>query len=318
MSTAISNGAVATPTAPAPEMLGLPPVEISSEMSYPTQYVDVLGSQIAYVEAGEGDPILFLHGNPTSKYLWRNIMPWLESQGRVIAPDLIGMGESDKPDIGYTFVEHAKYVAGFIEKLDLKNITLVIHDWGSGLGFDYAARNPANVKRIAFMEAIVMPAAPGSFAQMPPQMAELFRNMRTPGIGEELVINQNMFVEHILPGSVVRELSAAEMEAYRRPYTEPSARKPVWVWPNQVPIDGEPADVVAIVENYNQWLLGADLPKLHIYVSPGALNPPEAVAFLQQKLTNYETVYVGQGLHFLQEDHPEAIGRAISDWVRRH
>lgn len=318
MSTASNNGAVATPTAPTLETFGLLPVEISSTMPYPTRYVEVLGSQIAYVEAGEGDPILFLHGNPTSKYLWRNIMPWLESQGRVIAPDLIGMGESDKPDIGYTFADHARYVEGFIEARGLRDITLVIHDWGSGLGFDYAARNPDNVKRIAFMEAIVMPAAPGTFAQMPPQMAELFRTMRTPGVGEELVINQNMFVEQILPGSVVRALSDAEMDAYRRPYLEASARKPVWVWPNQVPIDGVPADVVAIVENYNQWLRQSDLPKLHIYVSPGALNPPEAVGFLQQKLTNYETVYVGQGLHFLQEDHPEAIGRAISDWVRRN
>ncbi|MBV7327255.1 haloalkane dehalogenase [Chloroflexi bacterium TSY] len=298
-------------------LFNVPRVEISAEIPYETQFVEVNGSQMAYVEAGEGDPILFLHGNPTSKYLWRNIMPWLENQGRVIAPDLIGMGESDKPDIGYTFAEHSEYIDGFIEALALENITLVIHDWGSGLGFDYAQRNPENVQGIAFMEAVVAPAMPTTFEAMPPDLAEFFQTMRTEGIGEELILNQNMFVEQMLPGAVARGLTDAEMEHYRAPYPDPASRTPTLVWPRQVPIDGEPADVVERVDTYNAWLMTSDLPKLHVYVSPGALNPPELVAFLQQNLSNYETVYVGQGIHFIQEDHPEAIGRAISDWYRR-
>ena len=298
-------------------LFNVPPIEISAEMPYETQFIEVLGSQMAYVEAGEGEPILFLHGNPTSKYLWRNVMPWLENQGRVIAPDLIGMGESDKPEIGYTFAEHSEYIDGFIEALALENITLVIHDWGSGLGFDYAHRNPENVKGIAFMEAVVAPAMPTSFETMPPNLAEFFQTMRTEGVGEELILNQNMFVEQVLPGAVARGLTAAEMEHYRAPYPDPNSRMPTLVWPRQIPIDGEPADVVGRVNAYNEWLMTSDLPKLHVYVSPGALNPPEMVAFLSQQLINYETVFVGQGLHFIQEDHPEAIGRAISDWYRR-
>lgn len=298
-------------------LFNIPPVEISTEMPYETQFVAVNGSQIAYVEAGEGDPILFLHGNPTSKYLWRNIMPWLENQGRVIAPDLIGMGESDKPEIGYTFAEHSEFIDGFINTLGLENITLVIHDWGSGLGFDYARRNPENIKGIAFMEAMVAPAMPASFEAMPPELAEFFQAMRTEGVGEELVLNQNMFVEQVLPGSVARGLTEAEMVVYRAPYPDAESRTPVLVWPRQVPIDGEPADVVERVNAYNAWLMTSELPKLHLYVSPGALNPPQAVAFLQQTMSNYEAVYVGQGIHFIQEDHPEAIGRNIADWYRR-
>lgn len=290
---------------------------MSATTSYTTRFVEVNGSQMAYVEAGQGDPILFLHGNPTSKYLWRNIMPWLEEQGRVIAPDLIGMGESAKPDIGYTFAEHSIYVDGFIDALDLEQITLVVHDWGSGLGFDYAYRNPGNVQGIAFMEAMITPTVPMSFATAPANLAEFFQALRTEGVGEELILDQNIFVEQALPSSIVRELSETEMEVYREPYANRESRKPTLVWPRQVPIDGEPADVVERVNTYNEWLLHNDLPKLHLYVSPGALNPPEAIAFLQQHMANYEAIYVGHGLHFFQEDHPEAIGRNISDWYCR-
>ena len=293
-------------------------VEISAEMPYQTQFVEVKGSKMAYVEAGSGDPILFLHGNPTSKYLWRNIMPWLEDQGRVIALDLIGMGESDKPEIGYTFAEHSEYLDGFINTLGLENITLVIHDWGSGLGFDYANRNRDNVKAIAFMEAAIVPAFPPSLDALPPQQAQFMEAIRTEGRGEEIVLNRNMFVEMMLPRAVVRGLTDAEMAVYRAPYPDPKSRIPVLVWPRQIPVDGEPADVAARVDAYNSWFLTSQLPKLHIYVSPGVLNTPEAVAYLQkQSVANYEAVYVGRGLHFIQEDHPEAIGRNISDWYRR-
>ena len=290
---------------------------MSTTTSYTTRFVEVNGSQMAYVEAGKGDPILFLHGNPTSKYLWRNVMPWLEEQGHVIAPDLIGMGESDKPDIGYTFAEHSTYVDGFISALGLEQITLVVHDWGSGLGFDYACRNPENVKGIAFMEAMITPAIPISLATAPARLVESIQLLRTEGKSEELILDQNVLIEQTLPGDVVRELSETEMAIYRAPYLNRESRKPLLVWPRQVPIDGEPADVVERVNAYNEWLLHSNLPKLHIYVTPGAANPPETVAFLQQHMANYEAIYVGHGQHFFQEDHPEAIGRNISDWYRR-
>ncbi|MCH8080663.1 MAG: haloalkane dehalogenase [Proteobacteria bacterium] len=292
--------------------------EISADFPFKSHFVNVLGSQMHYVEEGEGDPILFIHGNPTSSYLWRNIIPFVSPHGRAIAIDLIGMGKSDKPDIDYIYADHIQYVEGFIEVLDLKNITLVIHDWGSALGFDYASRHPDNIKGIVFMESIVPPAFPASYEKMPPFFANFFQTLRDPEKGPEMVINQNTFVEDILPNMVTsRDLTEVEMNAYRAPYLEPESRKPLLVWPNQVPIDGEPADVVDVVNAYNEWLFSTDIPKLHIYASPGALNPPELVDFLKQHLKNYETAYIGLGTHFIQEDQPEAIGRAISDWYRR-
>lgn len=300
---------------PAPKV---PPVQISAAFPYETQFVEVLGSQMAYIDEGAGDPFLLLHGNPTSKYLWRNVVPWLKPYGRVIALDLIGMGESAKPDIAYAYADHIRYVEGFVEALGLTNITLVIHDWGSALGFDYASRHEANVKGIAFMEAMVAPTRSASSATMSPAEADFFRPLRDPERGPELVIERNVFIEQVLPANVVRELAEEELDAYRAPYLVPASRRPLLVFPNEVPIDGKPADVVATVDRYNAWLMQTDLPKLHVYVSPpGVLTPPEAVDYLAQRLSNYEAVYVGQGLHFMQEDHPEAIGRAIADWYRR-
>ena len=292
--------------------------EISADFPFKSHFVNVLGSQMHYVEEGEGDPILFIHGNPTSSYLWRNIIPFVSPHGRAIAIDLIGMGKSDKPDIEYTFADHIQYVEGLIETLALENITLVIHDWGSALGFDYASRHPDNIKGIVFMESVIAPAFPASYEKMPPFFANFFQTLRDPEKGPEMVINQNTFVEDILPNLVAsRDLTEVEMNAYRAPYLEPESRKPLLVWPNQVPIDGEPADVVDMVNAYNEWLFSSDIPKLHIYASPGALNPPELVDFLTQQLKNYETAYIGLGTHFIQEDQPEAIGRAIADWYRR-
>ncbi|MEZ4728473.1 MAG: haloalkane dehalogenase [Caldilineaceae bacterium] len=313
-----SQAPQSAPTAAAAaRFVNLSPPETSATLPYTTQLVTVMGAAMAYVEAGAGDPILFLHGNPTSKYLWRNIMPWLEEQGRVIAPDLIGMGESDKPAIDYTFAEHSEYVDGFIEALDLTNITLVVHDWGSGLGLDYARRHPDNSKAIAMMEALIAPAMPITFDAMAPEQAEFFRALRTPEVGEQLILEQNFFVEQTLPDGVVRELTDAEMATYRAPYLESEDRLPTLVWPREVPINGEPADVVERVNAYNEWLLTSPVPKLHLYVAPGTLNPPAVIPFLQENMTNYEAIYVGQGLHFIQEDHPAIIGRNLANWVRR-
>ncbi|MBV7337442.1 haloalkane dehalogenase [Chloroflexi bacterium TSY] len=284
-------------------------------MPYETQYATVNGSQMAYVEAGQGDPILFLHGNPTSKYLWRNVVPHLEDQGRVIAVDLIGMGESDKPDIDYTFDTHSQYLDGFIEALALENITLVIHDWGSGLGFDYATRNEDNVKAIAFMEAAIAPAFPPQSENLAPS-ARLFQGiMSLPGVGNTLLLDRNMMVEQFLPGDVRRGLTETELNAYRAPFPDEESRKVILTWVRSIPRDGEPADVTARVDAYNAWFLESELPKLHLYATPGALNPPEIVEALQaMELANYKAVFVGEGGHFIQEDRPHEIGQSIAEW----
>ncbi len=288
--------------------------EISADFPFKSNYVEVHGSKMHYVDEGSGDPILFLHGNPTSSYLWRNIIPHLTSLGRCIAPDLIGMGKSDKPDLEYRFFDHVKYVEGFIEKLGLKNITLVIHDWGSALGFHYAMRHEDNIKGIAFMEAILMPVP--SWDAFPPEFQEVFKAFRTPEVGWDMLVNNNMFVEQILPGAVVRKLTEAEMNHYREPYQEPDSRKPLWRWPNELPIEGEPADVVEAVETYNRWLQQTDLRKLLFYGNPGALITAPVLELCKQTLKNLRTVDIGQGIHFLQEDNPHLIGSELASWYK--
>jgi haloalkane dehalogenase len=288
--------------------------DISAEFPFQSKYVEVHGSNIHYVDQGSGDPILFLHGQPTSSYLWRNIMPHVTSLGRCIAPDLIGFGKSDKPDVEYRFFDHVKYVEGFIEKMDLKNITLVIHDWGSGLGFHYAMRHEANIKGIAFMEAILMPIP--SWDAFPPDLVDVFKAFRTPDVGWDMIVNQNMFVEQILPGGMIRKMTEEEMTTYRAPFLDPAARKPVWRWPNELPIEGQPADVAEAVAAYNQKLQQSTLPKLLFHATPGALITPEVVEWCRQNLTNLKTVDIGQGLHFLQEDNPHLIGSELASWYK--
>lgn len=287
---------------------------ISADFPFESKYVEVLGSRIHYIAEGEGAPIVLLHGNPTSSYLWRNVIPLLKPHGRVIAMDLIGMGKSDKPDLEYRFVDHAKYVDGFIAALGLKDITLVIHDWGSALGFYYAMRNPDNVKGLAFMEAILAPVP--SWDEFPEGAREVFQTFRTPEVGWEMIVDQNVFVEQILPGAVVRDLTPAEMDRYREPFLAPESRKPVWRWPNEIPIAGEPADVVDIVSRYNAWLQESPVPKLLIYATPGALVGPLMVEWSRANLPNLKSVDIGPGIHFIQEDNPEAIGTAVAEWYQ--
>ena len=290
---------------------------ISSAFPYSSKYVKVHGSNIHYVEQGAGDPILFLHGNPTSSYLWRNIIPHVSGLGRVLAMDLIGMGRSDKPDLEYRFVDHAKYVEGFIEQLGLTNLTLVIHDWGSALGFHYARRHASNVKGIAFLEAILFPVPSwDQFLPDFPEVRQRFRNFRTPEVGWDLIVNHNVFVEQVLPGGVVRKLTEEELDQYREPFREPASRKPVWRWPNEIPIEGDPADVTEVVTRSNEWLQRADLPKLLFHGKPGALMPAPLVEWCKTHLQNLKTVDVGPGSHFLQEDNPHLIGTELADWYR--
>jgi len=279
------------------------------------KFATVLGKQMAYIEEGEGDPIVFLHGNPTSSYLWRNILPHLAGRGRLIAPDLIGMGDSEKleesgPD-RYTFVEHRKYLFALLEQLGvIGNVTLVIHDWGSGLGFHWAHMHPKALKGIAFMEGIVAPV-PGwdSFPEAPRAM---FQSLRSEA-GEEMVLEKNLFVEAILPGSILRDLNEEEMAEYRRPFANAGEdRRPTLTWPRQIPIGGDPADVAEIVEAYSAWLRETPVPKLFVNAEPGALIAGPVRDFVRS-FPNLKEVTVA-GSHFIQEDSPDEIGQAIKDW----
>jgi haloalkane dehalogenase len=269
---------------------------------------------MAYVDVGEGDPIVFLHGNPTSSYLWRNVMPHLEGVGRLIAPDLIGMGDSAKlADSGpdrYTFLEHRRYLDQLLDRLGVRaRVTFVLHDWGSALGFDWANRHRQAVKAIAYMEAIVQPL---TWDEWPGAVRGLFQAFRSPA-GEELVLTNNVFVEQVLPGAVARTLSEEEMAQYRRPYLEPGeARRPTLTWPRQIPIEGEPAEVVKIVTDYGRWLPTAPFPKLFVNGDPGAILTGAHRDFCRT-WTNQTEVTV-PGIHFLQEDSPDQIGQLLADW----
>jgi len=291
------------------------PPAISADFPFAVRDVQVHGARMAYIDEGSGDPIVFLHGNPTSSYLWRNVIPHVRDVGRCIAPDLIGMGRSDKPDIGYRFVDHALYIDGFLEALGLDRITFVVHDWGSALGFDWAMRHESRVRGLAFMEAILGPVP--SWEQFTPQGREIFKKLRTPGVGETMVLDHNMFVEQLLPGSVVRSLSPAEMQHYRAPFVERTARKPMLAWPREIPIAGEPADVVTVVSRYRYALCQSQLPKLLFTVEPGMLVRAPLVAWCRASLPKLDVIALGRGLRFVQEDHPHAIGEHIAAWVRR-
>lgn len=275
---------------------------------------DVLDRQMAYVDVGAGEPIVFLHGNPTSSYLWRNVWPHCQELGRCLAPDLIGMGDSDKlPDSGpdrYTFVEHRRYLDAWFDRLGLTSeVTLVVHDWGSALGFDWARRHPDAVKGIAYMEAIVAPTTWDAFHAA---AVDIFRALRSPE-GEKLVLDDNVFVEAVLPGAVLRRLSDEEMAEYRRPFAEPGeGRRPTLTWPRQIPIDGDPADVTESVRAYGDWLASSPVPKLFVNGDPGAILTGPQRDFCRS-FPNQQEVTVS-GVHFLQEDSPKEIGAAIADW----
>ena len=289
---------------------------ISADYPFESNFLEIYGSRMHYIDEGpgEGDPILFLHGNPTSSYLWRNIIPHLSDTYRCIAPDLIGMGKSDKPEIPYRFMDHYRYLLAFIEQLNLQNFTLVVHDWGSGLGFHYASQFPDNVKALAFLEAIIDTA---EWKQFPTEFKLAFRLFRTPGVGWMLISMMNLFVEKILPEAIVRDLSEKEMQFYRAPYKEVDDRKPVWAWPQEIPIGGKPEDMHLIVKNYNEWLRKSTLPKLLFYAHPGGIIRKKQVGWCDEHLDNLQTVDLGKGIHYLQEDHPHEIGQQLAEWMNR-
>lgn len=281
----------------------------------PKKHLTVMGKSMAYCEMGEGDPILFLHGNPTSSYLWRNIMPFAADLGRCLTPDLIGMGDSDKLDNpgpeSYRFVEHRAYLDAWIEAVGVTdNVTLVIHDWGSALGFDWARRNADRVKAIAYMEGIVRPVLWEEWNQ---QSRPVFEGFRSEA-GEAMVLRKNVFVEKVLPGSVLRGLTEAEMTVYRRPFLTPGEdRRPTLSWPRQIPLAGEPREVVDIVQEYADWMATNDLPKLFVNAEPGAILVGAQREFCRGWKNQTEVTV--RGSHFIQEDSPTEIGEALHAWL---
>jgi haloalkane dehalogenase len=286
--------------------------EISAAFPFESKFVDVLGSKMHYIDEGEGDPILFLHGNPMSSYLWRNIIPHLSGQGRCIAPDLIGMGKSDHPDIPYRFDDQYRYLAAFIEALDIgSNVTLVIHDWGSGLGFRWAHEHAEDVKAIAFMEAMIKTL---SLDDMPGSLRIAMRMMRAPVTGWLMVSVGNIFLKKMVPDLTHAELSPEALAYYRSAYPTIASRKAILQWPRELPLDGKPADNSAVVETYREWLTQTEVPKVLFYGNAGiSIKEPE-VAWCREHLSNLDVVDLGDGIHFLQETHPHTIGTELSRW----
>ena len=274
---------------------------------HPRKRARVLDTEMAYVDTGMGKPVVFLHGNPTSSYLWRNIIPHVAVTHRCLAPDLVGMGESGKaPDGAYRFVDHARYLDSWLQAMGLtRDVTFVVHDWGSALGFHWARRNPERMRALVYMEALVQPV---TWADWPEAARKIFQAMRSPA-GEELVLQKNVFVERILPASVLRGLTEAEMAVYRKPYLEPGeSRRPTLTWPRQIPIEGEPPDVVEVVNQYARFLSTSPLPKLFVNAEPGSILTGAQRQFCRSWPRQ-------KGSHFIQEDSPDEIGRAIAAFL---
>lgn len=288
---------------------------ILSEQNYSKKYIRVLDHNMAYVDEGEGNPIVFLHGNPTSSYLWRNVIPHVKPHGRCIAPDLIGMGDSDKladsgPD-SYRFTEHRRFIDAFLSEMGIEeNIVFVVHDWGSALGFDRAFRHPESIRGLVYMEAIVQPL---NWSDWPEAARKMFKRLRSAE-GDDIILKNNAFVEKILPNSILRKLSDAEMAEYRRPFFNPGEdRRPTLTWPREIPIYGEPADVTEIVADYGKWLETAPVPKLFVNAEPGMILTGAQREYCRS-WANQQEVTV-EGLHFIQEDSPDDIGSAIADFL---
>jgi haloalkane dehalogenase len=286
---------------------------ISAADPYVRKRVTVLDTEMAYIDTGAGDPVVFLHGNPTSSYLWRNIIPHVEGAARCLAPDLLGMGQSGKaPDGSYRFVDHVRYLDAWFDALGLtKKVTLVVHDWGSALGFHWARRHPDRVAGIVYMEAITLPM---TWEDWPESARHIFQGFRSPA-GEEMVLEKNVFVERVLPASILRDMTEEEMAVYRSPFLEPGeSRRPTLTWPREIPLGGEPADVVEWVDAYGEWLYDSeDVPKLFINADPGVILIGKQREFCRI-WPNQQEITV-KGLHFIQEDSPDEIGQAVAQFV---
>lgn len=285
---------------------------ISAEFPFESKYVTVLGSRMHYIDEGTGPIVVLVHGNPTSSYLWRNVVPRLSSEYRVIALDLIGMGKSDKPDLGYRFSDHADYFSGFVRAMGLSDIALVLHDWGGGVGLDYAARNPRNVRAIAVMEAVVKPMR-WEMADMPTRY--LFGRLRDPDDGFKIVAVDNYFVERMLPMMSGRRLTDEEMTVYRAPYPTVDSRKLIAQWPREIPFDDGPADNVERIGANYEWLKNSDVPVLALHASPGAIFQRDFMEELRAELPRMKVINIGSGMHYLQEVQPTLIGDSVAGWL---
>lgn len=279
--------------------------------------VEVLGSTMSHRETGAGAPLVFLHGNPTSSYLWRRVLPQVDTAWRCLAPDLIGMGTSGKPPVEYRFADHARYLDAWFDALDLEQVVLVGHDWGGALAFDWAARHPERTAGVVFMETIIRPMSWGDF---PDSARSVFSSIRTPGVGEEMVLQENILIEQALPG-MVAGLTDDDLQAYRRPYATRASRLPLLQWPREMPLDGQPADVVARVEAYDDWLAHSPhVPKLLLTFDrgPGLMVGPAMTAWCEANISSLEIVACGPASHHAPEDQPDAIAAAILSWAARH
>ena len=286
-------------------------------MFFEKHFKVVNGKRLAYIEEGHGDPIVLLHGNPTSSYLWRNVIPELTASGRVIAPDLIGQGDSEKLSVSegpgrYTFEVAYEYLVGLLSELDAEqNVVLVGHDWGSALGFHWARNHPDLVRGIAYMEALVSPV---EWSEWPEAARGIFQGFRSEK-GEDLVLTRNLFVEAVLPNSVIRKLTDEEMDHYRAPFSTPDDRQPTLNWPRQIPIDGEPVEMVELVSEYGRWLEeSVTLPKLFINAEPGSILVGRQREYCRSWPNQKEVTVPGK--HFVQEDSPSEIGKAIAEWLK--
>lgn len=278
-----------------------------------SHFAEVHGSRMHYIDTGVGDPVVFLHGNPTWSYLWRNVLPHVASGSRCIAPDLIGMGLSDKPDIGYTFSDHVKYLEGFLDQLGLDRYTLVMHDWGCVLGFYHAMRNQKKISGMAFAEAMLQPYA--RWADFPANLIDGFKAFRAKGSGEDLIIDKNAFIEQALPASTSAKLSEETMNAYRQPFADPASRRVILEFVRQLPIAGRPSDVAKAATQYSRWLQRTAIPKLFLWAQPGLINTEKDVQWAQKRFKNLKTSFLGEGIHFVQESHPVEFGQEVARWL---
>lgn len=286
--------------------------EVSTELRYPSHYVKIKDSNLHYIEAGEGDPILFIHGIPASAYLWRNIFPALSNHGRCIAVDLIGMGKSDKPDIPYRIFDHIEYIQAFVDALNLKNVTYVLHGWGSVVGFAIAMRNGANTKAIAFYEAHVLPPHDWHSLSLPIQ--QFAAMLKDQDMSYRAIISDNYFINKILPRSVLRELTKEEIAHYREPFPTAESRKPLWQYVQDLPLGDGPADVIQLMEEYCAALEKSSIPKLMLYSIPGFVTTMNTVIWCREHLKNLSLVDLGAALHFAQETNPIAFRNALAEW----
>jgi haloalkane dehalogenase len=277
-------------------------------------YIDINGSKLHYVQQGEGDPVIFLHGIPTWSYIWRNILPPLAKYCHCIAPDLIGMGKSDKPDIDYTIFEHIEFIEALIDKLQLKNITFVMHGWGSLIGFHYASRHPENVKGLAFLESHLRPVVEKDMVALPVRARASV--LESADGGKDVILNSNYYVNKVMPAGVIRKLTEEELTAYQEPFKLPGSTKPIWQYLQDLPISKQHTDVSELIANYSNFLQASDLPKLLLYAMPGFNTSIETIIWAKENLPNLAVIEIEDALHYAQESHPRELSNAILDWYK--